>query len=869
MLKFKKLKSLTILFFLVLVLVVYQGSSNEKVYAASPYVNNIYTDKARYNPNDKVTIYADLSNTSGISFSGALYMEITHNETSVYKASQSITLDNGQNATKSFQWTAPTTDFQGYMVKIYTGSGDYKTGAIDVSSNWTKFPRYGYIPSFDSSITQSDVTKQINTLARDYNINAFQFYDWMWRHEVPIKKSDGVNPDASWTDLFNRNISYNTIQNYINAVHNNNGKAMAYMMSYAARESYTDYGVNPSWGLFQDKSHQNQLNVNFNNGKYLWLFAPSNSSWQNYIGNAYKDVINTAGFDGIQMDQMGQRDSIYDYNGNAFNLGTSFSSLINSVKSQLQSNNSSKSYVDFNIVDGTTNGWALDDVSKNSNTDFNFSEIWWKSNNYNDIRNYVEQLRNNSNKKAAVLAAYMNYNENLGPRYEAEDASFNGVDIATNHTGFSGSGFLQNFAQQGDYVQFTVSANETMNYPLVFQYGDNSDNATRTIYIDGNKVGQVQFYPQGTWDKFVYDAYMNTTLTKGSHTIKVSYDSGDTGSINLDSLTLGEFDENSIRLADAAFEASGATHIELGAGLDDAIMLPHEYYPNTSKVMTGALKNSMKQNYKFITAYENLLFDPSISYGDQGNQYININGEKISGNGTNGSIWHMTRMTKDYDILHLINLSNETDSQWRNSTNAPIVKNNLNVKYYVPTDATISNVYLASPDLNEGTSTALSFTTGTDSVGKYLSFTVPTLNYWDMIYIKRDLTAPANNQYEAENAIKTNITTNTNHVGYTGTGFVDGFAEQGDEITMEVNVGTAGNHTLNFRYGNNTGSEATRHVFVDGSYVGILHMPNLSNWDTWGNASLNINLSAGVHTICMYYDATDSSGINLDNLTVK
>ncbi|OPJ65252.1 glycoside hydrolase family 66 protein [Clostridium oryzae] len=869
MLKIRKSKFLTILFSLILVLSIYHGNNIEKVYAASSYVNKVYMDKSRYNPGDKVTIYADLSNTSGTNFTGTLYMEIAHNEISVYTTSQSITLNNGQSVTKSFQWTAPSTDYQGYIVKVYTESGDYKTGAVDVSSNWTKFPRYGYIPDFDSNITQSNTTKQINTLSQDYNINAFQFYDWMWRHEVPIKKSDGVNPDSSWTDLFSRNISYSTIQNYIKAVHNNNGKAMAYMMSYAAREGYTDYGVNPSWGLFQDTSHQSQLNVNFNNGKYLWLFAPSNTSWQNYIGNIYKDVVNTAGFDGIQMDQMGQRDGIYDYNGKSYDLGTSFSSLINSVKRQLNSNNSLKSYLDFNIVDGTTNGWALDDVSKNADTDFNFSEIWWKSNNYNDIRNYVEQLRSNSNKKAAVLAAYMNYNENLGPKYEAENASFNGVDIAVNHSGYSGSGFLQNFAQQGDYVQFTVNVNETMNYPLVFQYGDNLDNATRTIYIDGNKVGQVQFHPQGTWDKFVYDANLNVNLTKGNHTIKISYDSGDTGAINLDSLTLGEFDEHSVRLADAAFEASGATHIELGAGKDDTVMLPHEYYPNTSKAMTGTLKAAMKQNYKFITAYENLLFDQNINYGDQGNQYININGEKISGDGTEGSIWHMTRMTKDYDILHLINLSNETDSKWRNSTSSPIVKNNLSVKYYFPTDTAISNVYLASPDFNEGTSTALKYTTGTDNIGKYVSFTVPTLDYWDMIYIKRAVNTPNNDQYEAENAIKTSVTTNTDHTGYTGTGFIDGFAEKGDEITTEINADAAGDHSLIFRYGNSTGTEATRHVYVDGSYVGILHMPNLSNWDTWSKASLNVNLAAGVHTICIYYASTDNGGVNLDNLTVK
>ena len=559
-------------------------------------------------------------------------------------------------------------------MKIYTSSDDVKTAAVDVSSSWTRFPRYGYIADFGPDISKEEITKQINALTQDYYINAFQFYDWAWRHEVPIKRSNDNNIDTTWTDLFGRTISWDTLKNYINAVHDKNSAAMAYMMSYAAREGYSDYGVNPEWGLFSDSNHQNQLNVNFNNGKYLWLFAPTNTNWQKFIGNAYIDSINTAGFDGIQMDQMGQRNNVFDYSGNGYDLSNSFSSFINSIKNILNSNNPQKSYTTFNIVDGTVNGWALNDISKNSNTDFNFSEIWWLANNYNDLRDYIEQLRNNSNEKATVLAAYMNYKDNCGYKYEAEDAVYKGVDIANNHTGFTGTGFLENFAQQGDYAQFTVSIPESKTYPLVFQYGDNSDEAVRSIYVDNQRIGQVQFHSQGTWDKFVSDAYIDTYLSSGTHSIKISYDSTDSGAINLDNLTLGEFDSNSVKLTDATLAASGASHIELGAGMDDVTMLANEYYPNKSKAISLDLKSWLKQYYKFITAYENLLYDPCLTYSDQGNQYMDIDGQTISGSGTAGSIYHITRMTPNYDILHLINLSSENDQQWRNTTSTPILK---------------------------------------------------------------------------------------------------------------------------------------------------------------------------------------------------
>lgn len=837
-------------------------------------INRVYMDKSRYNPGDSALISIDVSNTMGSDWSGNLNIDIMHNESIVYSTSKAVTLTNGASNTITLNWNVPKDDYTGYMIKAYTGSSDLKTTAIDVSSSWTRFPRYGYIPDFDSSISTTDVNNQINSLTQDYYINSYQFYDWAWRHEVPIKKTDGVNPDSSWLDAFNRNTSWSTIQNYINAVHSKNSVAMAYMMSYAARENYSNYGVNPAWGAYQYDGNNNlkQMNYPLVGQNSIWLFQPSNTNWQNYISNAYKDCINTANFDGIQMDQLGERDNVYDSSGNKYDLQNSFSSLINTAKSQLKANNPNKSYVDFNLVNGCVNGWAVNDVTNNSNADINFSEIWEKAANYNDIRNYIENLR--SNKKGTVLAAYMNSKENLGSRYEAENAEFSGPDVATNHPGYSGTGFLENFAKAGDNVTFNINIDEPRYYSLNFQYADDETTRypSRTIYVDGTKIGKVTFNPQnsnGGWDYYAYDVGATAYLTKGSHSIKISYDQDDWGAINLDCLTVGEFDENSVRLADAAIEASGATHIELGAGLNNVAMLSNEYYPNKSKVMNSSLTEAMKQNYKFITAYENLLFDPDITYGDQGNENISINNENISGNGGQGTIWHMTRMTKDYDILHLINLSNKTDTLWRESTGTPKLKTNLNVKYYLSDTANISGVYIASPDSNEGLSQQLNYTEGTDSVGHYISFTVPSLQYWDMIYIKRGIPTPSNSTYEAEGAIKTNVTTNTNHVGYTGSGFVDGFVNPGSEVTFEVNIPQDGNYSLNFKYANCTGGNATRHVYIDGSYAGVINMASLKDWDTWSTSAITAKLTSGIHTICIYYDPSDKNAINLDNLLIN
>lgn len=828
--------------------------------AADGIIDRVYTDQSRYSPGEAVTIKVEMTNDSGTNFNDYVYLTIYHLENQIYTANQFISLSQGNSTTVTYQWTAPSNDFHGYYVYITAGSSTGAT-AIDVSSDWTKYPRYGYISEFSPNETQQQSQEKINRLSQDYHINAWQFYDWMYRHDQFIKRTNG-QIDSTWLDLFDREISWDTIQNQINAVHDVNGKAMAYAMGYASREDYTQYGIDPAWGIYEDSSAANQYDVNFNNGKYLYLFDPQNGNWQNYILPEYLDAVNTAGFDGIHVDQMGQRDNVYDYYGNFIDLSKRFSPFLDEAKSRLTSNNSNKDHITFNIVDGTVNGWAANDVSENADADFLYSEIWYKSNNYIDLKNYIEQIRALSGNKAVVLAAYMNYGENIGPLYEAENGALTNVAVDTDHIGYTGSGFVDQFAEIGDKVTFTVNAEEDGEYALVFRFGNSTGGtSTRSIYIDGVMQDTLYFANQVNWDTWAHDTYYTTYLTQGTHTVTMAYDSADTGAINLDSLTLGTFDKHSILLADAAFAASGATHIELG---ENNRMLAHEYYPNTSKAIRNDLKEGLKNHYNFITAYENLLFDQDITANDSGQQFINIQGETISGDGSGNTIWTIQKRNSDYNIFHLLNLT-QNDSEWRNSASAPVNKSNLATKVYIGDNETITNVYLASPDINMGKTQELTFTSGTDINGKYISFTVPSLTYWDMIYMKRTFNTPANDTYEAETAILTNVAVDTDHTGYTGSGFVDQFAEVDDGVSFVVNATTDDDYVFSFRYGNG-GSDATRDLFVDGHYAGTLQLKNTGNWDTWKIGELTAHLTEGYHTIVLWYSSSNTGAINLDSL---
>lgn len=185
-------------------------------------ITRVYTDKARYSPGNTVVITAVLTNTTGASWTGTLALKIERLETSVHTAtSSSITLANGASTTRTFNWTAPAGDFTGYYAGITAGVVDFNGTGIDVSSNSLKFPRYGYISDFPTTRTMTDSTSMVNDMSRDYHLNMFQFYDWMYKHEKLLKRTAGVI-DSTWLDLFNRTLSWQTIQNDVTAAHNVN-----------------------------------------------------------------------------------------------------------------------------------------------------------------------------------------------------------------------------------------------------------------------------------------------------------------------------------------------------------------------------------------------------------------------------------------------------------------------------------------------------------------------------------------------------------------------------------------------------------------------------------------------------------------------
>ncbi|TDU89923.1 carbohydrate binding protein with CBM6 domain [Kribbella voronezhensis] len=132
------------------------------------------------------------------------------------------------------------------------------------------------------------------------------------------------------------------------------------------------------------------------------------------------------------------------------------------------------------------------------------------------------------------------------------------------------------------------------------------------------------------------------------------------------------------------------------------------------------------------------------------------------------------------------------------------------------------------------------------------------------------ITSPASaatTTYQAENAARSQGVVESNHAGYTGTGFVNYDNVTGSSVTFTVNVGTAGSAALAFRYSNGTTVSRPMTIAVDGSTVATPQFAGTSVWTTWKTTTVNTNLSAGSHTI-KATATTANGGPNLDSLTV-
>ncbi len=349
---------------------------------------DITTDKALYKPGETIQFSAEGTMPSGA--------RVRYRQGSDVVAEEAV-------SSSSWTWTAPQTDYTGYMVDVYTTTGTaetvHGTVGVDVSSDWSRFPRYGFVATYDGSKTSSVIAQEMAFLNRCH-INGIQFYDWHYKHQWPLGGTRTELMDV-YTDIANREVHTSVVKDYISQQHAYGMKAMFYNLCYGMLDDAAQDGVDEKWGLFTNTSRsKDKLSLPSGWKGDIYLVDPSNKDWQNYLADRNDDVYANFDFDGFHIDQVGNRGTVYDYYGSQLNLTNGFASFINAMKAR---------HADKRLVMNAVSGYGAGQIGKTGNTDFMYTEMWGSESQYRDLHDVISQNSAYSGGKNSIIAAYMNY----------------------------------------------------------------------------------------------------------------------------------------------------------------------------------------------------------------------------------------------------------------------------------------------------------------------------------------------------------------------------------------------------------------------------------------------------------------------------
>lgn len=369
------------------------------------WIESVSVDKARFLPGESVTIRIDINNTGKSGFNGDLQVRIKYLHDLVKEQKFPVSLKGEEKKTIEWKWESDGRDFTGYSVEAWLIKAgkpiDLATTAIDVSSNWGKFPRYGYITDFGKK--NSNEIDEIISWLNHYHINGLQYYDWQWKHHQPLKEVDETIQEK-WKDIANRDIYLSTLEGYLTTAHQYGMVNMNYNLLFGAYSSSATDGVKQEWGLFKDLKHSisdaHLLPSIWATSKLL-IMNPSDPGWMEYILQEEKRVFQFLPFDGWHVDQLGDRGRLYDYNGKIVRLDETYAPFLQRAKQELN----------ISLVMNAVNQYGQMQIATESPVDFLYTEVWPSNfNTYGHLKQVIDMNRNFSQGKLnSVLAAYMNY----------------------------------------------------------------------------------------------------------------------------------------------------------------------------------------------------------------------------------------------------------------------------------------------------------------------------------------------------------------------------------------------------------------------------------------------------------------------------
>ncbi|RYF93871.1 MAG: cycloisomaltooligosaccharide glucanotransferase, partial [Chitinophagaceae bacterium] len=213
------------------------GPKNDPVTYGASFTLTVFTDKAMYKPGEQISFSLNQP------LQGNIRVRYRH---------LGETLGDVPLAGNSWTWTAPSADFTGYMVDLYEQADGkekiHASVAVDVSSDWARFPRYGFLTNF-GQLSNDEINKVIKNLSR-HHINGLQYYDWLYKHHMPLAGT-GSAPQNNWKEISNKDVYLSTLKNYISVGHAHNMRSMFYNLAFGALSDAAADGVAEEWYAYK------------------------------------------------------------------------------------------------------------------------------------------------------------------------------------------------------------------------------------------------------------------------------------------------------------------------------------------------------------------------------------------------------------------------------------------------------------------------------------------------------------------------------------------------------------------------------------------------------------------------------------------
>jgi dextranase len=384
------------------------------VHASELRLAEAYPDKSRYAPSEPVNIIVEIDGNA----QGAERVDVT-----IWHLGQPVgncdrkRLSPGANNSLKLHCSLPQEDFQGYLVTVeLIGEDGRKLGArqtaIDISSDWKRFPRYGYLAHYNRAEGTNPET-WIADLNR-FHINGLEFYDFQYRHDQPLAGTVR-DPAASWKDIAGREVNGLIVKDLIGQAHRYNMMAMAYNASYSSYDDVFTRATDPlplKWGIWETPDAKRavgtakSLELHPSGGwstSRLYYMNLNDPGWQKFLFAQMHNLFEVYPFDGWHVDTFGDKGG-YAYDGASVDYLDGFRSFIDHASESLHKR----------IVFNAVSTLGQERIAR-SDADFVYSELWEDNETFAGILLAANQVHFANPKDGFVIAAYVHKEPAEGP----------------------------------------------------------------------------------------------------------------------------------------------------------------------------------------------------------------------------------------------------------------------------------------------------------------------------------------------------------------------------------------------------------------------------------------------------------------------